>query len=343
MRYQEIDPKSQKNSKHGELLLDVKGLRTGFSNEFGSVYAVDDVSFSVRSGKILGIVGESGCGKSVTSLSIMRLLPKPMGFIDAGEVLYKGIDLLKLPAEKMHEIRGHRIAMIFQEPMTALNPVHKVGRQIFETFRLHFPKMTKQEIYRETVELLAKVGIPAPEQRYHEFPHQLSGGMRQRIMIAIALACRPDILIADEPTTALDVTIQAQILHLLREIQQEMGMAIVFITHDLGVIAQLCDEVVVMYAGKIVEKGSVRQLFDNPLHPYTKGLLASNPALTSKRKMPLHTITGMVPSLMNLPAGCRFYNRCRFATDLCQSQPLEEETDSGQMVACFHWREKISK
>jgi len=323
-----------------EIILEVKNLRTSFDTESGKVCAVDGVSFKVPAGKILGIVGESGCGKSVTSLSIMRLLPKPAGNIDSGEILYKGKDLTKFPANEMHHIRGRKIAMIFQEPMTALNPVHKIGRQLGETFKLHYPEMTDDDIYRETIDLLNKVGNPAPEQRIKEFPHQLSGGMRQRVMIAIALACKPDILIADEPTTALDVTIQAQILSLLQSIQKEMGMAIVFITHDLGVIAQICDEVVVMYAGKVVERANVFDLFEKTSHPYTKGLLSSIPRMESERKTHLNTIEGMVPAPSELPKGCRFENRCKFAMEKCKTEsPKEENVGKDHAVSCFNWKD----
>ncbi len=271
-----------------QALLQVSHLATEFQTEQGLARALDDISFEVNAGGTLGIVGESGCGKSVTSLSIMRLLPKPAGNIVQGEVIFNGQDLVTLPADDMHNIRGNRIAMIFQEPMTALNPVYKVGRQLGETLALHNPKMSKSDIYDASIKMLERVGIPAPERRMKEYPHQLSGGMRQRVMIAIALLCNPEILIADEPTTALDVTIQAQILQLLKDLQQETGMAIIFITHDLGVIAELCDRVLVMYGGRIIEQADINTLFDKPGHPYTRGLLKAIPRLDKPAKEPLN-------------------------------------------------------
>lgn len=325
---------------HDTILLEVKNLVTAFATEAGVLHAVEDVSFAVRRGKTLGIVGESGCGKSVTSLSIMRLLPKPFGYVVAGEILLEGQDLLKLPADEMRHVRGNRLAMIFQEPMTALNPVHRIGKQIGEAFRLHQPEMDQAAILQESLALLKKVGIPAPEQRIEEYPHQLSGGMRQRVMIAIALACKPDILIADEPTTALDVTIQAQILDLMQDLQKESGMAIIFITHDLGVIAEVCDEVVVMYAGKVAEKASVYDLFQSPKHPYTQGLLSSIPKLNAEPKKQLSTIEGTVPELANLPAGCRFQNRCAYQNSPCQtSAPPLEKINPTHFVSCYRWLE----
>ncbi len=323
-----------------ETLLEIKNLVTAFQTEAGTIRAVEDVSFSVKKGQTIGLVGESGCGKSVTSLSIMRLLPKPFGRIESGEVLLDNQDLLKLPANEMQHIRGNRISMIFQEPMTALNPVHRIGKQIGEAFMLHQPEMDERTIYKESIEMLRQVGIPAPEQRVQEYPHQLSGGMRQRVMIAIALACKPDILIADEPTTALDVTIQAQILELMKSLQTASGMAIIFITHDLGVIAEVCDEVVVMYAGKIAEKAPVCDLFQSPKHPYTQGLLSAIPKLENPPKQKLQTIEGTVPDLMNLPAGCRFQNRCSYMEAPCQSQsPLLEKVNSTHFVSCHRWKE----
>ena len=291
--------------------LEVKDLSTTFDVELGTVTAVDKVSFSLEKGKTLGIVGESGSGKSVTSLSIMRLLPVPMGK-STGQILFEGTDILSLPVQEMLKIRGFKISMIFQEPMTALNPVHTIGQQLVETFLIHYPDMTKEEAFNKSVDMLRKVGIPAPEKRINEYPHQLSGGMRQRVVIAIALSCEPDILIADEPTTALDVTIQAQILDLMRELQEKNGMSILFITHDLGVVAEMCDDVVVMYAGRVVEKASAKALFASPRHPYTHALLDSIPRLESKRKEKLHTIEGMVPALADLPEGCRFGPRSTY-------------------------------
>ena len=304
-----------------DALLMVRGLKTAFDTEGGRVRAVDDISFDLQRGETLGIVGESGCGKSVTALSILRLLPKPAGIIEGGTIRFDGIDVVALPPEDMHEIRGNRISMIFQEPMTALNPVHKIGKQLSEVYHLHREEMTDADIRHDTVRLLEKVSIPSPQARIHEYPHQISGGMRQRVMIAMALACRPEMMIADEPTTALDVTIQAQILELMKQLQQETRMSIMFITHDLGVIAEMCDEVVVMYAGKVVEQASVATLFNHPCHPYTMGLLASIPRLDHPRKVMLHTIRGTVPSLFELPDGCRFQNRCPYAMPGCSVAP----------------------
>ncbi len=309
-----------KQAKH-DAVLSVQDLAVSFETERGRVRAVDGVSFDLPAGGTLGLVGESGCGKSVTALSIMRLLPKPAGRIEAGCVLFDGLDLVALPAERMHGIRGRRIAMIFQEPMTALNPVHRLGRQLAEVYRLHFPQMPVREIRRRCLQLLDRVGIPAAEQRLHEYPHQISGGMRQRVMIAMALAAEPDILIADEPTTALDVTIQAQILALIAELQRSTGMSLVFITHDLGVIAEICDRVVVMYAGRVVESAPVTELFAGPRHPYTRGLLASMPRLDLPPKARLATIGGMVPDLGHMPPGCRFHNRCEHVLPVCARRP----------------------
>ena len=304
-------------------ILTVQNLVTSFDTEAGRIRAVDGVDFSVAKGKTLGMVGESGCGKSVTALSIMRLLPRPSGKIEEGRVLLGDMDLLSLKPEELYKIRGKRMAMIFQEPMTALNPVHRIGKQLGEVFQIHFPEMKNGDIKDASISLLKRVGIPDPGQRLNEYPHQISGGMRQRVMIAMALAGKPDVLIADEPTTALDVTIQAQILDLIKDLQNEMGMTVIFITHDLGVIAQVCDEVLVMYAGKIAEKAPVMDLFYNPKHPYTKGLLASIPRLSSPRKEKLPVISGMVPSLHELPEGCRFENRCPKAMEVCKTSPPE--------------------
>lgn len=303
-----------------EQILQIQHLVTAFDTEGGRVQAVSDVSFGVKKGRILGLVGESGCGKSVTALSIMRLLPKPAGFVEKGRILFHGADLVHLPAEKMHNIRGRHISMIFQEPMTALNPVHKIGRQIEEVYRLINPSATKDRIRRDAIAMLERVGIPEPVARMNEYPHQISGGMRQRVMIAMALAGEPEILIADEPTTALDVTIQAQILELIQELQTRNGMSVIFITHDMGVIAEICHEVVVMYAGKIAEKAKVSELFQNPCHPYTQGLLTSIPRLETTRKTMLPVIEGAVPSLYDLPDGCRFQNRCSKAMPICREK-----------------------
>lgn len=301
--------------------------------------AVDDLSFDVMPGETIGIVGESGCGKSVTALSIMRLLPQPMGQIASGNVIFQGQDLTKLSLPEMEKIRGARIGMVFQEPMTALNPVHTIGRQITEVLLLH-QDISKDAAIRAGVEILDKVGIPSPDIRMTEYPHQLSGGMRQRVVIAIALACKPALLIADEPTTALDVTIQAQILELIRELQSDLGMAVIMITHDLGVIAETCEDVVVMYAGKMAEKGSVYDIFDRPKHPYTKGLLASIPTLDTIPKSKLSVIDGMVPGLLDLPAGCRFENRCPYRQDGCTLAPPPIETvDQEHQVSCLRWQE----
>jgi oligopeptide/dipeptide ABC transporter ATP-binding protein len=304
-----------------EIILQVKNLVTAFDTESGRIRAVDDVSFQIRKQQTLGIVGESGCGKSVTALSIMRLLPKPTGIIESGQILFNGSDLVQLPADRMHEIRGKRISMVFQEPMTSLNPVHRIGKQLGEVYRLHFSEMSGNEIRQQSLELLQKIGIPEPEQRMEEYPHQISGGMRQRVMIALALACKPDLLIADEPTTALDVTIQAQILDLMQNLQSETGMAVIVITHDLGVIAETCEDVVVMYAGKVAETASAIELFKNPKHPYTQGLLDSIPRLETTPKTKLNIIEGIVPSLYELPSGCRFRNRCPHAMEICADDP----------------------
>ena len=322
-----------------EPLLTVSNLITEFETDEGRVRAVDDVSFTIAAGETLGVVGESGCGKSVTAQSIMRLLPQPMGQIAGGSIMFQGRDLVSLPLTEMQKIRGARIGMVFQEPMTALNPVHTIGRQLTEVLLLHKP-ISKQQALREAVAMLDKVGIPAPDIRMGEYPHQLSGGMRQRVVIAMALACQPSLLIADEPTTALDVTIQAQILELIKELQNDMGMAVMLITHDLGVIAETCSSVVVMYAGKVAEKGSVYDVFDHPTHPYTRGLLESIPRLDSTPKSLLSIIPGMVPGLLDLPAGCRFENRCRYRKDSCtRAVPPIETVNDGHEVSCFEWRD----
>ena len=324
------------NTSDEETILKIDHLITAFDSESGRLQAVDDISFEVKKARSLGLVGESGCGKSVTALSIMRLLPKPTGTIESGQIWFNGTDIVKLPAERMHEIRGKRIAMIFQEPMTSLNPVHRIGKQLGEVFRLHFTDMSEDKIRAQSLELLQKVGIPEPEQRMDEYPHQISGGMRQRVMIAQALACKPDILIADEPTTALDVTIQAQILDLMKKLQHETGMAIIFITHDMGVIAETCDDVVVMYAGKVAETASVIQLFESPKHPYTQGLLNSIPRLETPRKSKLNIIKGIVPSLYELPSGCRFRNRCPYAMEICQEKPPPlVEVGEDHFASCY--------
>jgi peptide/nickel transport system ATP-binding protein len=293
-----------------ENILEINNLVTAFDTDAGQVTAVDGVSFTAKRGRTLGIVGESGCGKSVTALSIIRLLPQPMGKILDGEILFNGKDLTKISDKEMYKVRGAQIGMIFQEPMTALNPVHRIGRQLTEVFRLH-TNYSKAEAWEKSIEILGKVGIPSPEIRVSEYPHQLSGGMRQRVVIAMALACNPSLVIADEPTTALDVTIQAQILDLMKQLQRDMGMSIIMITHDLGVIAETCDDVVVMYAGRIAERGTVEQIFDKPAHLYTQGLLDSIPKLDTIPKTRLNTIEGMVPGLSEMPVGARFAPRAK--------------------------------
>ena len=320
-------------------LLEVNNLVTEFDTDEGRVRAVDDVSFSIEAGQTLGIVGESGCGKSVTALSIMRLLPQPMGQIRDGEVRFNGRDLASLSIPEMEKVRGNDIGMVFQEPMTALNPVHTIGRQLTEVLRLH-TSLDDAGCIREAVDILDKVGIPSPDIRMTEYPHQLSGGMRQRVVIAMALACKPALLIADEPTTALDVTIQAQILELISSLQKDMGMAVIMITHDLGVIAETCDEVVVMYAGRVAERGTVFNIFDDTAHPYTRGLLNSIPTLDTTPKTMLNVIEGMVPGLLDLPNGCRFENRCPNATETCKYTAPEIETIAEHhSVSCLHWRD----
>ena len=320
-------------------ILEVRNLQTSFTTERGVLKAVDDVSFELSAGKTLGVVGESGCGKSVTSLSIMRLIPNPPGKITGGEILYKGRDLLRLSAEEMRKIRGNEISMIFQEPMTSLNPVFTIGNQLMEAILLH-QDLSKSEALNKAVEMLRLVGIPAPEKRVRDYPHQLSGGMRQRVMIAMALSCNPKILIADEPTTALDVTIQAQILDLLRDLQQKTGLALLLITHDLGVVAEMAHDVVVMYAGRVVERAPVNEIFKSPKHPYTRGLLNSIPVLsrdpTGKvKKSRLEPIPGIVPSLFDLPPGCRFQERCTLASEECRtSEPALRELTGIRSVRC---------
>src|SRR5690606_35279454 len=324
-----------------EPLLSVRNLITEFDTDEGRVRAVDDISFSIDAGQTLGIVGESGCGKSVTAQSIMRLLPQPMGQINGGQIVFQGQDLVTLSLHQMQKIRGARIGMVFQEPMTALNPVHTIGRQLTEVILLH-KKVSKDQAIREAVHMLDRVGIPAPDIRMTEYPHQLSGGMRQRVVIAMALVCQPELLIADEPTTALDVTIQAQILELIKELQAEMGMAVMLITHDLGVIAETSSSVVVMYAGKVAESGSVYDIFDRPTHPYARGLLESIPRMETPHKSRLQIIPGMVPGLLDLPQGCRFENRCRFRQEHCtRAHPPTEVVGEGHEAACYEWRKVI--
>ncbi len=323
-----------------ELLLDVKNLKTYFYTEDGVVPAVDGVDFHINKGETLGIVGESGCGKSVTSLSILRLVPNPPGKIQDGEIFFEGKDLLKLKESEMRKIRGNKISMIFQEPMTSLNPVFTIGEQIGEVLELH-SKLDDDKIKQKSIELLKTVGIPRAEKVIDEYPHSLSGGMRQRAMIAMALACNPSMLIADEPTTALDVTIHAQILELMKKLQKDLNTSIMFITHDLGVIAEVADRVIVMYAGKVVEEANVIDLFKNPIHPYTIGLMKSKPDLTTDDER-LYAIKGVVPNLKNRPKGCLFHPRCEFAMDICREKcPKLVEIEPGRKVRCWLKQESV--
>jgi peptide/nickel transport system ATP-binding protein len=321
-----------------EALLEVKNLRTTFYTADGSVDAVDNVSFNVRRGEAVALVGESGCGKSVTAMSIMRLVAVP-GKITNGEIRFKGRDLVSLSEKQMREVRGNDIAMVFQEPMTSLNPVFKIGAQVAEAIRIH-RKVGKKEAWKQAGDMLDLVSIPDPHKRLHDYPHQLSGGMRQRVMIAIALSCDPELLIADEPTTALDVTIQAQIMELLASLQKKLGLAVLLITHDLGVVAEFCERVVVMYTGRVVEEAPVKTLFANPAHPYTRGLLKSLPSVTaiSTAEAPtrLPTIAGMVPPLTNLPKGCKFNPRCPDVMDICLgNEPALMPVANEQSARCY--------
>ena len=318
-----------------EHLLTVEGLKTHFFTPSGVVKAVDGISYDVREGETLAIVGESGCGKSVGALSIMRLVASPPGRIVNGSVMFDGIDLLAVSEQQMRTIRGNRIAMIFQEPMTSLNPVLTIGKQITESLELHL-KMDRAEAQRRAVELLEMVGIPDAPSRLKQYPHQFSGGMRQRVMIAMAMSCNPRLLIADEPTTALDVTIQAQILELIKDLSAQLGTAVIIITHNLGVVARYADRVNVMYAGKIIERGTAIDIYENPQHPYTQGLLDSVPRLDEDRKLRLESIEGMPPDLMELPGGCSFRPRCRFAVDRCAEEtPPLMPVDDGHTAACW--------
>ncbi|MGG0718610.1 ABC transporter ATP-binding protein [Robertmurraya massiliosenegalensis] len=319
-----------------EPLLKVKELKTHFQTERGWVTAVDGISFHIDEGEILGVVGESGCGKSVTSQSILRLFDEKYTAQYDGQILFNGEDLLQIPLNEMQHIRGNDISMIFQDPSSSLNPVYTIGGQVAESIMLH-NNVSKAEAIEKAVALLAMTGIPSPEKRANEYPHQLSGGMLQRVMIATALACEPQLLIADEPTTALDVTIQAQILDLISDLNEKLNMGVMLITHDLGVVAQMCTRVVVMYLGQIVEEAEVNALFSNPLHPYTKGLLQSMPHLEGPRSEKLHVIEGSVPSLNNVPQGCRFAPRCLFADETClKKAPVLEDIGGGQLVRCWH-------
>ncbi len=315
-------------------ILEVKNLKTYYSTDSGTAKAVDGVSFSLGRNRTLGIVGESGCGKSVTALSIMRLVPMPPGYFAGGEILWQDTNLLKLSQEQMRKLRGNDIAMIFQEPMSSLNPVYTCGYQIIEQIFLH-RQISRKEAKEQAVEMLRLVGIPNPSERFDAYPHELSGGMRQRVMIAMALSCDPSLLIADEPTTALDVTVQAQILELIGKLQGNTGMSVILITHDFGVIAELCEDVLVMYASKVAESGSVSQIFSNPLHPYTVGLLRSIPRIGAKKQR-LDVIEGNVPSATRLPEGCRFANRCPLADTHCREfQPALKEYEPGHRAACW--------
>jgi oligopeptide/dipeptide ABC transporter ATP-binding protein len=319
-------------------LLEVRSLTTQFFTEDGVVRAVEDVSFEIFPGEILSLVGESGCGKSVTGLSLLRLISIPPGKIVSGELLFDGRDLMELEEKEMERVRGNDISMIFQEPMTSLNPVFTIGNQIMEALQLH-QNLDKKEARKKAIEMLGRVRIPSPEVRIDSYPHQLSGGMRQRAMIAMALSCQPKLLIADEPTTALDVTIQAQVLRLLKEIQGEMGMAVMLITHDLGVVAEIADRVAVMYAGRIVETGPIEAIFGEMRHPYTKGLWESIPQLKEKRRR-LNAITGQVPDPMNLPAGCKFHPRCYLMIDDCKKEePPLYPVNGKHFSRCIRWKE----
>lgn len=320
--------------KQSDIILEVKDLCVEFQTVEGRVQAVDHLSYTLHKGEKLGIVGESGSGKSVSSLAMMQLIPNPPGRVTGGEILYKGRDLVKLSGKEMQKLRGNEISMIFQEPMTSLNPIIQCGKQIAESLRLH-RGMNKKEAAEEAVRMMKAVGIANPEVRAHEYPHQMSGGMRQRVMIAMALACQPQILIADEPTTALDVTIQAQILDLIRDLNREMNAAVLFITHDLGVVSELCDTVIVMYTGHIVEQAPVRELFRDPKHPYTVGLLNAIPAITKERK-PLKTIEGVVPNPTERIEGCSFWPRCPHASERCQKEaPPVTRPGEDRLVRCW--------
>ncbi len=328
-----------KTIKHDDILLEVKNLKTYFHTSNGTVKAADDVSFYVKKGETLGIVGESGCGKSITSMSIVRLIETPPGKYEGGEIWFEGEDMLKISDDRMRQIRGNDISIIFQEPMTSLNPVFRIGAQISEALILH-RGMDKNEAREESIKMLRLVKIPNPERIVDNFPFELSGGMRQRVMIAMALACAPKLLIADEPTTALDVTIQAQVLDLMNDLKKNIDASIIFITHDLGVIAEMSDRVMVMYAGKVVELASAEDIFKNPKHPYTQGLIASKPDLSTESER-LHVIPGGVPDLNNKPSGCPFHPRCPHAMDVCKKDfPGETFVDEGHLVNCWLYPRK---
>lgn len=320
-----------------DTMLTVTGLKTYFFTNKGVIPAVDDVSFTVKRGRIVGIVGESGCGKSITALSLMGLVPAPAGKIVAGSIILDGKNLVNLTEKEMCQVRGNEMAMIFQEPMTSLNPVYTVGKQVMEAAILH-QQLSKAEAKEKALEMFKLVGIPEPQKRLDAYPHQLSGGLRQRVMIAMALSCRPKLLLADEPTTALDVTVQAQILQLMKKLQTELDSAIVLITHDMGVVAEVCDDVAIMYAGKIVEQANVFELFDNCLHPYTAGLLKALPTFRKNGER-LYNIPGMLPNLLQLSKGCRFFPRCEQASAICAEQePDLVEVGQGHFVRCVKYR-----
>jgi peptide/nickel transport system ATP-binding protein len=324
-------------------LLEIRGLRTHFATDEGMVHAVDGVDLAISRGETVCVVGESGCGKTVTALSVLKLIAMPPGRIVDGQILWQGRDIVPLHADEMNRIRAKEIGIIFQEPMTSLNPVFTVGEQIAEVIRLH-EGLNRRAALDRAVEMLALVQIPNPKRRVHDYPHQFSGGMRQRVMIAMALSCHPQLLIADEPTTALDVTIQAQILDLLQDMKSRLGMSIMLITHAMGVVAEVAQRVVVMYAGKVVEEAAVERLFANPRHPYTQGLIRSIPRLdlAATKKIRLETIAGTVPRLINPPVGCRFAPRCRFATPECTlAQPPLRELEPGHRVACIHAEQTV--
>ena len=325
-----------KEFKKEDVILEVKDLQTYFKTDAGILKAVDGVSFEVHRGETIGLVGESGCGKSVTNLSIMRLVPSPPGKIVGGEVLYEGEDILKLSEKDLRNIRGNKISMIFQDPMSSLNPFLKISTQMIETITLH-QKVSKQEARKKAIKMLGEVGIPSPEKRIDQYPHQFSGGMRQRVMIAMALSCNAEVLIADEPTTALDVTIQAQILELIMKMNEKFNTAVILITHDLGVVAGMCDNVCVMYAGKIVEKAPTDKLFKAPLHPYTEGLIASVPKLESKgSKERLFSIEGQPPNVIDLPPCCPFHPRCHKDMEICHKcYPPTKNIESDHSVSCW--------
>lgn len=337
LKSQISDPQSAIRNPH---LLQVSGLRICFHTDDGVLEAVGGVSFNIASGETLGLVGESGCGKSVTAYSILKLLAAPPAQYAGGEINFRGEDLLGLDEKAMRRVRGNLISMIFQEPMSSLNPIMSIGAQITEAIREH-RKASRREAREIAIDMLRRVGIPSPEARFHEYPHQLSGGMKQRAMIAMALVCRPALLIADEPTTALDVTIQAQILELLNELQQELNMSVLLITHDLGVVAETCNRVAVMYAGKVVESASVASLFERPKHPYTHGLFRSLPTL-GERKEELAVIPGSVPSPLDFPSGCRFRTRCSFVQEVCREEPPLLEIAPNHFAAC-HFAEEVGE